>query len=147
MTVDESAGGRRPPGGPHGPGDVVDYRTLLSQGEDVVDPETWAGSLPSSSGIAPRVRVGRAKWFNLLWLVPIGWVVVLGAVAVAQGLRDMQSVQHFIARYPGAVTSAAAQAQPGLPWWVDLQHFVNALFMIFIIRSGIQILADHPRLY
>jgi DMSO/TMAO reductase YedYZ molybdopterin-dependent catalytic subunit/thiosulfate reductase cytochrome b subunit len=59
----------------------------------------------------------------------------------------MPSVQHFIARYPGTVTSAAAQAHPGLPWWVDLQHFVNALFMIFIIRSGIQILADHPRLY
>ena len=101
MTVDESAGGRRPPGGPTGPGDVVDYRTLLLQGEDVVDPGTWAGSLPASSGIAPRVRVGRDKWFNLLWLLPIGWAVLLGAVAVAQGLRDMPSVRDFIAATPG----------------------------------------------
>jgi sulfoxide reductase catalytic subunit YedY len=30
---------------------------------------------------------------------------------------------------------------------VDAQHFLNALFMIFIIRAGIQILADHARLY
>ena len=29
---------------------------------------------------------------------------------------------------------------------MDAQHFLN-LFMIFIIRSGVQILADHPRLY
>jgi hypothetical protein len=29
---------------------------------------------------------------------------------------------------------------------VDLQHFFNLFFMIFIIRSGVQILSDHPRL-
>jgi methionine sulfoxide reductase catalytic subunit len=28
-----------------------------------------------------------------------------------------------------------------------VQHFLNLLFMAFIIRSGIQVLADHPRLY
>jgi DMSO/TMAO reductase YedYZ molybdopterin-dependent catalytic subunit/thiosulfate reductase cytochrome b subunit len=91
--------------------------------------------------------VGRSRWFNLLWLLPIGFAVLLAAVAAAQGLRDMPSVRQFIARYPGTLTSAAAQAHPGIPWWVDVQHFVNALFMIFIIRSGIQILADHARLY
>jgi hypothetical protein len=31
--------------------------------------------------------------------------------------------------------------------WVDVTHFLNLLLMMFIIRSGIQILADHPRLY
>ena len=30
---------------------------------------------------------------------------------------------------------------------MDAQHFLNALFMIFIIRAGMQILADHARLY
>ena len=28
-----------------------------------------------------------------------------------------------------------------------MQHFFNASFLIFIIRAGIQILSDHPRLY
>jgi len=35
----------------------------------------------------------------------------------------------------------------GFPWWLRLQHFLNMIFMMFIIRAGIQILADHPRLY
>jgi hypothetical protein len=30
---------------------------------------------------------------------------------------------------------------------VSWQHFFNLFFMVFIIRSGIQILSDHPRLY
>jgi thiosulfate reductase cytochrome b subunit len=91
------------------------------------------------------VRVGRDKWFNLLWLVPIGFLVLIVAVAVAQGLRNMPAVQRFIARYPGTIVSPGSH--PGVPWWVDAQHFLNIFFLIFIIRAGLQILADHPRLY
>ncbi len=127
------------------PAAVADYRQRLSSGEDVIDPERWAGSLPAARGIAPRVRVSRGKWFNLLWLLPIGWVVLIAAVAGAKGLRDMSAVQRFMARHPATLSSPATH--PGLPWWVDAQHFLNALFMIFIIRAGIQILADHARLY
>ncbi len=127
------------------PGVIADYRARLSRGEDVVDPEAWAGSLPAVYGIAPRVRIGRDKWLNLMWLVPIGFVVLISAVATAQGLRDMPAVRDFVARYPGTLTSPGTR--PGLPWWVQAQHWLNLLFMIFIIRAGIQILADHPRLY
>ncbi len=127
------------------PAAVAGYRQRLSRGENVVDPETWAGSLPAAHGIAPRVRVGRSRWFNLLWLLPVGWGVLLIAVAAAQGLRNMPAGQRFMARYPGTLTSPGTH--PGLPWWVDVQHFLNALFMIFIIRAGLQILADHARLY
>ncbi|WP_111719209.1 molybdopterin-dependent oxidoreductase [Homoserinimonas sp. OAct 916] len=35
----------------------------------------------------------------------------------------------------------------GFPWWLRWQHFFNLFFMMFIIRAGVQILADHPRLY
>jgi len=31
--------------------------------------------------------------------------------------------------------------------WLRWQHFLNLFFLIFIMRSGIQILASHPRLY
>lgn len=51
---------------------VRGFRSQLKVGEDVVDPTTWAGSVPQAYGIAPRVRVGRSRWFNLLWLLPIG---------------------------------------------------------------------------
>jgi methionine sulfoxide reductase catalytic subunit len=128
------------------PESLLDYRRRLSHGEDVVDPENWAGSLPSSYGIAPRVRVGRDKWLNLLWLIPIGWLLLLVGVAVAQGLRENQGVQDFIARHPGTIPTSP-DTRPGMPWWVGVQHLVNLVFMLFILRSGIQVLADHPRLY
>jgi methionine sulfoxide reductase catalytic subunit len=144
---------RRVPGGSgsvgssvnQSPATVPDYRARLSHGESVVDPETWAGSMPTASGIAPRLRIGRNRWLNLLWLLPIGFVALIVAVAAAQGLRDMPSVQRFIARYPGTIVSP--QTRPGLPWWLEAQHFLNVFLMIFIIRAGLQILADHPRVY
>ena len=123
------------------------YRTELTTGEDIVDRATWAGSIPPSPGIAPRVRVGRDRWFNLLWLLPIGFVLLIVAVAAAKGLRGTEWAQRFIARYPGTAEPAGAEQHAGFPVWAGLQHFFNLFFMIFIIRSGVQILSDHPRLY
>ena len=93
------------------------YRARLSDGDAVIDPETWAGSIPAAHGVAPRIRLGRDRWFNLLWLMPVGLGLLLIAVAVAQGLRNIVSVQRFIARYAGAVTSRHAPI--GLPWWLE----------------------------
>lgn len=126
---------------------MASYRDRLSAGENVVDERTWSGSLPVAHGVAPKVRVGARRWFNLLWLLPIGFALLISAVAAAQGLRHIASVARFIARYPGTIPSSAVQAQHGLPLWVDVLHFLNLLIVVFIIRSGIQILADHPRLY
>jgi DMSO/TMAO reductase YedYZ molybdopterin-dependent catalytic subunit/thiosulfate reductase cytochrome b subunit len=130
---------------PVSPAAVRSFRSQLTIGADRVDPTSWAGSVPRVNGIAPRVRVGRSRWFNLLWLLPIGSVVLIVAVAAAQGLRHMPSVAAFIARYPG--TPPGARAGAGFSPWVNWTHFLNLFFMIFIIRSGVQILSDHPRLY
>ena len=128
--------------------DVVrSYRYQLTPGEDVIDTATWAGAVPQVNGIAPRVRVGRNKWFNLLWLLPIGFLLLIIAVAVAKGLRGDAFMQRFIRRYPGTDVAPPPAGTVGFPAWVDVQHFFNLLFMIFIIRSGVQILSDHPRLY
>ncbi len=35
----------------------------------------------------------------------------------------------------------------GFPLWLRISHWVNFFFLILIIRSGISILMDHPRLY
>jgi sulfoxide reductase catalytic subunit YedY len=126
---------------------VRSFRSQVTKGEDVVDPTTWAGSIPQVQGIAPRVRIGRSRWFNLLWLLPIGFVVLIVAVAAAKGLRNMASVERFIVRNPGTIETTTAKASPGLPIWVGVQHFFNLFLLIFIIRSGVQILSDHPRLY
>ena len=67
-------------------------------------------------------------------------------IALAQSLRELPGVQAFIKDYPG-IAQSAPSVNSGFPWWLQLQHFLNMLFMMFIIRAGIQILADHPRLY
>ncbi|OBA45096.1 MULTISPECIES: molybdopterin-dependent oxidoreductase [Mycobacteriales] len=125
---------------------VAKWRSDLTSGENAIDPTTFAGTIPQVRGVAPRIRVGRDKWFNLLWLLPIGLVVLVAAIAIAQGLRDLSSVQQFIARHPGT-TVAHPEQTSGMPTWLRWQHFFNLFLMIFIIRSGIQILTDHPRLY
>ncbi|MEO6956756.1 MAG: cytochrome b/b6 domain-containing protein, partial [Antricoccus sp.] len=123
------------------------FRDQLTIGAESIDPLTWAGSIPVAHGVSPRVRVGRDRWFNLLWLLPIGLVLLMVAVAIAKGLRGTGAVQQFIVQHPGTVVSAAAARDPGFPIWIGVQHFFNLFLMIFIIRSGIQILSDHPRLY
>jgi len=49
---------------------------------------------------------------------------------------------------PGYRTFTPAPGQPyGFPAWLRIMHWVNFFFLILLIRSGLQILADHPRLY
>ena len=90
-------------------GVVRGYRWQLTPGEDVIDTATWAGSVPQVNGIAPRVRVGRSRWFNLLWLLPIGFVLLMVAVAVAKGLRGDAAIQRFIAPVPGHLIGRRAR--------------------------------------
>lgn len=128
------------------PDRIRHFRSRLTVGEDVVDPATWAGSIPQAKGVAPRIRV-RSRWFNLLWLLPVGFVGLIVGVAVAKGLRNIGAVERFIERYPGTDITPEAQANPGFPVWVNILHFFNLFMLIFIMRAGLQILADHPRLY
>ncbi len=118
---------------------------LTKKHGDVIDAE-WAGSIPAQYGVAPRVRIGTSKWFNLLWLIPIGFVLLILGVAVAKGIRGLSGVQAFLVQYPG-MSELPGNAPVGFPAWLGWQHFLNLFLMIFIIRSGWQILADHPRLY
>ena len=108
--------------------------------------EGWAGGIAAQYGVAPRVRIGKSKWFNLLWLIPIGFLLLVIGIAVAKGIRELPAVQDFIARYPGE-SELPEDAPVGLPAWLGWQHFLNLFLMIFIIRSGITIIADHPRFY
>lgn len=59
-------------------------------GADTIDPVTWSGSLPQARGVAPRVRIGRSRWFNLLWLLPVA------GLARADGLPAWVGAQHFL---------------------------------------------------
>ena len=42
----------------------------------------------------------------------------------------------------------ASGDQPiGFPGWLRISHYLNFFFLILLVRSGLQILMDHPRLY
>ena len=114
----------------------------LSSADDRVRLSKW---LPPQAGVVPRIRIGH-RWVNVLWALPLTFLLLLLGVAVAQALRELPAVQSFLVRYSGVPVNAFAVTS-GFPAWLRLLHFLNFFFMAFIIRAGVQILADHPRLY
>ena len=114
----------------------------LTTADDRVRFSHW---MPPQAGIVPRIRL-RTQWYSVLWALPIVFIVLVAGVALAQGMRQLESVQAFLVRYPGAPASAYLVTS-GFPLWLRVSHFLNLFFMAFIMRAGVQILADHPRLY
>ncbi|MEJ7902145.1 MAG: hypothetical protein WKF63_09875 [Thermomicrobiales bacterium] len=52
-------------------------------------------------------------------------------------MRDrLPSIHAFIRQYPG-IAESTSSVDSGFPWWLRLQHFLNMIFMMFIIRAGI----------
>ena len=45
------------------------------------------------------------------------------------------------------LTPETAAAPYGFPAWLRITHYISFLFLVPLIRSGLQILMDHPRLY
>jgi methionine sulfoxide reductase catalytic subunit len=102
-------------------------------------------SAPPQAGVVPHLRIGN-RWFNTIWLIPLGAVLLVAAIAISRELRTYPAVEQFIAHYPGTPASAPV-VHSGFPVWLGWQHFLNLFFLMFIMRSGLQILAAHPRLY
>jgi DMSO/TMAO reductase YedYZ molybdopterin-dependent catalytic subunit/thiosulfate reductase cytochrome b subunit len=118
--------------------------STLSPAEDRIVAAEWSRRIPPIMARIPEVRIGK-RWFSILWLLPIAVVGLIIGIGVCQQLRNYSVVQSWIASHPGT-----GDFQPpvttGYPVWLRVLHFLNLLFMLFIIRAGIQILADHPRL-
>jgi thiosulfate reductase cytochrome b subunit len=78
------------------------------------------------------------RWIPLLWLIPIGLVLLVAAVLVAQWLRTLPDIQAFLADFPGE-TAIPPGTPVGFPWWLQWQHALNAYFLLLIVRTGLQI--------
>ncbi len=70
---------------------------------------------------------------------------VLLLVAAAYVQWGAAGLPHLTAS--AALVSETAAGPVGLPAWLRIAHYVNFLFLTLLIRSGLQILMDHPRLY
>ena len=123
-------------------------RTELTRGPDRVIRGEWAGGIPEEMATLPQIRL-RRRWYSFgrtLGVVAIvGTACLGGGILLARYLRTLPAVQTFIAAHPGTGAFAPAVAT-GFPAWLRYQHYFNLVLMLFIIRSGLQILADHPRL-
>jgi DMSO/TMAO reductase YedYZ molybdopterin-dependent catalytic subunit/thiosulfate reductase cytochrome b subunit len=76
---------------------------------------------------------------TLLWLIA-PFVVALVAAWVQWLVAGLPSVS------VGELMSDAS-GPPGFPAWLRVTHYLNLLFIVVLVRSGLQILMDHPRLY
>ena len=82
--------------------------------------------------IRPSVMV---LFFVLILLpVAVAWIYYL-----AVGLPEVP----VIPQQPPEL----ANDRDGFPAWLRITHYVNFLFIILLLRSGLSILMDHPRLY
>lgn len=80
----------------------------------------------------------RSRWVSLIWAVPLAIVGVAGAILLARWLRESTGVGDFIADYPGEYP-LPEWAPVGFPAWLSWQHFLNAFFIVLLIRSGMLI--------
>jgi thiosulfate reductase cytochrome b subunit len=84
-----------------------------------------------------------------LWIRPsilIGIGAVLAAFVAAAWIEVAVAGLPHIPPVPLVYPSDFAGPH-GFPLWVRYSHFFNFLFVTMLIRSGLSILADHPRLY
>ncbi len=122
-------------------GQLVALKSRVVTASDRLDESRW---MPPLWAKPPKIRVG-GRLINVLWILPLAFVILVAGVAICRPLYETGWFQDFLARHPGI--PAQAEVRSGFPLWLRALHFLNLLFMFFIIRSGIQILADHPRLY
>jgi DMSO/TMAO reductase YedYZ molybdopterin-dependent catalytic subunit/thiosulfate reductase cytochrome b subunit len=79
---------------------------------------------------------------------PYAIVIIFVFFFLTIGMAWLQYLIFGLPPDPSMVMPAITPADPrGFPLWLCLSHWVNFFFLMLIIRSGLSILADHPRLY
>ena len=76
------------------------------------------------------------------------YILVIFAVIIV-GVIGAAWLQYLLIGLPAnpAIPPIKSSDPTGFPLWVSLSHWVNFFFLVLIIRSGLSILVDHPRLY
>ena len=80
----------------------------------------------------PRTR---NRLTRFAWLVVGLLVLAFVGVLIARWMRELPAVQDFLTSYPGH-SELPDGALVGFPAWLAWQHFLNAFFLLLIIRTG-----------
>lgn len=78
-------------------------------------------------------------WIHRPWVIAFLTVVFL--------LLALAWAQYLVFGLPEIAVSPVQGPGLDFPGWLRLAHFVNFLFIILLMRSGLSIVMDHPRLY
>jgi thiosulfate reductase cytochrome b subunit len=79
------------------------------------------------------------KWPWIITLCVLGLFAAMAAVVLgARWFVSLDFMQDFLTTYPGE-THLPAGAPAGLPAWLGWQHFLNAFFILLIIKTGWQV--------
>lgn len=87
---------------------------------------------------APPVPAPLPRRTRIVTGVAAALLACVVTVLAARGLTTYAVVQDFLRDYPGAYPRPDS-VPPGVPAWVGWQHFLNAFFIVLIIRSGWQL--------
>lgn len=68
----------------------------------------------------------------------IGIAALIVAAVLSNLVRAIPGVQSFEQTYPG-VTPTALVAPIGIPAWLAWQHYLNALFLVLIVRTALNL--------
>lgn len=107
--------------------------------------------LLSEEGVHPRMRLTRVhirlgrRFFSVWWLPGIAVALAIVLVAAARLYAASSAGRGFLARHSCIPLSPPVPA--GMAAFVRWPHLLSFFFLVIIVRSGLQVLADHPRLY
>ncbi len=90
------------------------------------------------------VRVG-SRFYPVKAFVLPALIVGLAAIGAARVIVAAPWWAAFAARFPAVTPEAGVPT--GYTAWVRWLHYLSFVVMSLLVRSGLQILADHPRLY
>ena len=92
----------------------------------------------TSSKTARLAEWWRAQRTRVLWATVITVVVLAVVVLLARWLRELPAVQSFLDAYPGIVPPPEG-APVGIPAWLGWQHFLNAFFLVLLVKTGLEL--------
>lgn len=83
----------------------------------------------------------RTKWTRLVLTAASALLLLLAVVLAAKWFTALSSTASFLREFPGH-TQPPEGSPAGFPAWLGWQHFLNAFFLVLVIRTGWQIRTD-----